>query len=103
MAVLAGWGTSGISQYEVELGMNCTVSLVNPATIPFEVSVTILDLCKFSMNIYDIAGRHTAEVAGGSFSPGVYTFLVDGLNSGVYFIGVDDGHSVTSYRTVVIN
>ncbi len=103
MAVLAGWNATGISQEQENTGVSYSLSLANPVSVPFTVSVTAPVGCDLSVNIYDAAGRHTAEIACGFFLPGEHIFSVDGLNAGVYFIRINDGHSFTSHRTVVIN
>ncbi|MCK5786969.1 MAG: T9SS type A sorting domain-containing protein [Candidatus Sabulitectum sp.] len=103
MAVLAGWNSTGIEMEGADPGISFSVSMENPVTSPFTVSVATSVQSQISLNIYDVAGRHTAEIASGSFQSGEHTFLVDGLTAGVYFIVASDGSSIFSERAVVIN
>ncbi|MCD4706609.1 MAG: hypothetical protein K8S62_02595 [Candidatus Sabulitectum sp.] len=103
MAVLAGWTSTGISREEADTGLSFSLSTANPVSVPFSVSVSVPIQCELSVMVYDVTGRETAGVVSGAFGPGEYSFTVNGLNEGVYFIGVNDGHSFTSHRTVVVN
>jgi hypothetical protein len=104
MSVLAGWSSTSVSQgNSAGFETGYSVSVVNPVTIPFEVTVTLPTECRLSMDVYDTAGRRTASVANGLFEPGEHTFQVNRLRTGVYFIGVDNGMSFSTCRTVVIN
>jgi hypothetical protein len=103
MSVLAGWSSTGIAQSGSGSQGELSVFIENPVVVPFEISVTTPVSCKLSMSIYDISGRQTADAVSGSIDAGVHTFLVDRLNTGVYFIGVDDGLGFTCYRAVVVN
>lgn len=77
--------------------------MTNPVSVPLEISVTTPVYTQLSMDVYDLSGRHEAEIASGSFPAGEHSFFVDGLNTGVYFIGLNDGHSCISQRAVVVN
>ena len=103
MSVLAGWGTSGVSQDGFDSLDDYTVFLASPVSVPFELSVDTRVQCSLSMDIYDIAGRHKEQISSGSFSAGRHFFLVEGLDPGVYFVIVNDRSSFTSHRTVVLN
>ncbi len=103
MSVLAGWGTSGVSQGSTDSSEDYTVLLASPVSVPFELSVDTQVPCDLAMDIFDITGRHTNHISRGSVPPGRHSFFVDGLNPGVYFIMVNDRSSFSSHRTVVLN
>ena len=103
MSVLAGWGTSGVPQVGFDSFDDYTVLLASPVSDPFELLVDTRVQCDLVMDVYDITGRHTDQISSGSFFAGRHSFLVEGLNPGVYFITVNDRSSISRYRTVVLN
>jgi hypothetical protein len=105
MAVLAGWSSTGIVQEDTGTEDLCTLSLANPVSVPFSVSVQASAPSSFSLNVFDVAGRQVADVACGTIDSGENLFIVNNKNlrEGVYFLGLTYGNSYTSRRVIVVN
>jgi flagellar hook assembly protein FlgD len=59
--------------------------------------------------VYDLAGRHVRTLADRVCEPGQHEVTWDGRNergervgSGVYFLRLEDGHSVSSKKLVLL-
>lgn len=103
MAVLAGWSSSGIEEQEASEADGFEVLLPNPSSVPVQVSVDLSASANLELNVYDTTGRIVTKVFSGQLPSGESRFSIEGLSSGVYFMGINSGEIHTSRLMVIVN
>jgi hypothetical protein len=81
----------------------------NPTTGPSTIQFEVQKAGEASVGVFDVAGRHVAELARGAFVPGVYRVSLDApqdggaaLSSGIYFVRLTGEGVLVNEKIVVI-
>jgi len=102
MAVLAGWGSSGVAEGDQAASV-CEVRINNPVTLPAQISISLPQQSFIQMEVLDVSGRCAAEIDAGLLSVGQHELIIPELSCGVYLIKLNAGDTFISHRMVVVN
>ncbi len=102
MAVLAGWGSSGVAEGSQATSV-CEIRVSNPVTVPVAVSLNLVEQCPVEMRVFDTSGRCVTRLEEGQLSAGLHELEVPNLGCGIYLIGLNAGDTFISHRIVVVN
>ena len=76
----------------------------NPFNSRMHVRYSLPDAARVEMNVYDLSGRHVAELVNGHRTAGFHTSVFDGagLASGVYIVRFDAGGHTSQMKVVLV-
>ena len=90
------------SAVPVEFGISS--SYPNPFNSIMRVSYALPEAGDVSLNVYDLTGRHVAELVSGHFKAGTHTAVLDGadLSSGIYLLRLESGSEVSLVKVALV-
>ena len=90
------------SAVPVEFGINSAYP--NPFNSVLRISFGLVKAGDVSLNVYDLTGRHVAELVSGHFKAGIRTAVFDGadLSSGLYLLRLESGSGVSQVKVVLV-
>ncbi|MBA7575563.1 hypothetical protein ES708_17393 [subsurface metagenome] len=76
----------------------------NPFNSVLQISYSLEAAGDVRLGVYDLAGRHVAELVKGYFNPGMYAAELNGidLSSGVYLLRLESGIDVSLLKIVLV-
>jgi len=90
------------SAVPVEFGI-CS-AYPNPFNSVLRISYGLVEAGDVSLKVYDLTGRHIAELVNGYFKAGAHTAVLDGvdLSSGVYLLRLESNSDVSQVKVVLV-
>ncbi|NQT34896.1 T9SS type A sorting domain-containing protein, partial [bacterium] len=86
----------------VEFGISSAYP--NPFNSVMRISYGLVEAGDVSLNVFDLTGRHVAELVRGHFKAGTHTAVLDGadLSSGVYLLRLESGSDVSQMKVALV-
>ncbi|NQT34758.1 T9SS type A sorting domain-containing protein, partial [bacterium] len=86
----------------VEFGINSAYP--NPFNSVLQISYSLVEAGDVSLNVFDLTGRHVAELVSGHVKAGTHTAVLDGidLSSGVYLLRLESGGDVSLMKVALV-
>ena len=90
------------SAVPVEFGISSAYP--NPFNSVMRISYGLVVAGDVSLNVYDLTGRHVAELVSGHFKAGTHAAVLDGidLSSGVYLLRLESGGDVSQMKVALV-
>ncbi|NQT34567.1 T9SS type A sorting domain-containing protein, partial [bacterium] len=68
------------------------------------ISYGLIEAGEVSLNVYDLTGRHVAELVSGQIAAGIHTAVFDGidLSSGVYLLRLESGNEISQMKVALV-
>ena len=76
----------------------------NPFNSVMRISYGLVKAGDVSLKVYDLTGRHVAELVKGNFKAGTHVAVFDGidLSSGVYLLRLESGNDVSQMKVALV-
>ncbi|NQT33984.1 T9SS type A sorting domain-containing protein, partial [bacterium] len=86
----------------VEFGISSAYP--NPFNSVMRISYGLVEAGDVSLNVFDLTGRHVAELVSGHFKAGTHTTVFDGidLSSGVYLLRLESNGDVSQMKVALV-
>jgi len=86
----------------VEFGISSAYP--NPFNSVMRISYGLVEAGDVSLNVFDLTGRHVAELVSGHFKAGMHTTVLDGadLSSGVYLLRLESDSDVSQMKVALV-
>lgn len=97
----AYYGPVGIEDHEPSVDFMLSSIHPNPAVTNVNLEFTVPQFASVAFRVYDLSGRTVIEVEE-YFEPGAHSVILDGLDTGVYFVSMRSGAFSDTSRFLVL-
>jgi len=103
MAVLAGWGGTGVPETEQPAGYSLEIVSPNPSNGQVSISYSVPGEQDICIQLFNITGRLEVSLAEGIHAGGDHQITADDIGSGVYFVRMTTENYTASRMLVLLN